>query len=248
VGIPERDREDASWVDQLDDTQYGMPTIGLPMCRQFAYAMKGDVGLRDVGPWTQFWLTVPDVGFGGEPEHKLSDVVVLHADSEPSDNNSDDSRITIDSIHSPRFRKDADAVWSKIHKQYVMVVDDVSGIRRITRNHINHILPSMDVVELVDGCDIEPYIRCNGWPVLIFLDNVMATMSGEDAIVYIRNQTTLVPVVALTASVEPRALRRYARIGFTAVVAKPTTHDNIRKALDYLNTPVEEWSFQVYMD
>lgn len=103
----------------------------------------------------------------------------------------------------------------------VLVVDDDEGIREIAQMSL----------ELVAGWDVE--VAANGAEALqicaakspdaILLDVMMPTMDGPTTFANLQADARMrhVPVVLLTAKVQPDERRRWKELGVTGVLAKP---------------------------
>jgi CheY-like chemotaxis protein len=103
----------------------------------------------------------------------------------------------------------------------VLVVDDDDAIREITRTSL----------ELVGGWEVE--VASSGHealrmsaadpPDLILLDVMMPTLDGPATFACLRDdpRTRDVPVVLLTAKVQPAERRRWEQLGVSGVLTKP---------------------------
>ncbi len=110
------------------------------------------------------------------------------------------------------------------HNISVLIVDD----SRINRELLVRLLASagFETKEAVNGRDALNSIQTRQ-PDLILMDIRMPVMNGTDAVRQLRRNNNHVPVIAVTASVEPMQQERFKKAGFDDYVGKPFRVDEL---------------------
>ncbi len=114
----------------------------------------------------------------------------------------------------------------KFEKATVMVVDDIKDNRKLVTSILKE--HNLDIIEAVDGKDaiVKLYnLKVN----LIFMDMKMPVMDGYEATQIIKNDNLLkdIPIVALTASVIGRDMKKIKEYKFDGYLRKPVTYDKL---------------------
>ncbi|WP_281648752.1 PAS domain S-box protein [Parendozoicomonas sp. Alg238-R29] len=106
----------------------------------------------------------------------------------------------------------------------VLVVDD----SRINREMLVRLLDDagFETLEAVNGLDALNSIQANQ-PELVLMDIRMPVMNGSDAVRQLRRNGNPVPVIAVTASVDPIQQQRFESTGFNGYVGKPFRIDDL---------------------
>lgn len=119
----------------------------------------------------------------------------------------------------------------------VLVVDDEEAIREVLRTGLElvagwHVTVATNGAEAVELCRADP-------PDAMLLDVMMPTMDGPTTFARLQAdpRTSGVPVIMLTAKVQPSERRRYESLGVSGVLAKPfdplTLHEQIADVLGW---------------
>jgi CheY-like chemotaxis protein len=103
----------------------------------------------------------------------------------------------------------------------VLVVDDDDAIREIARTSLE-LVAGWDVQVASNGADAVELCRASP-PDAVLLDVMMPTMDGPTTFARLQAnpRTRDVPVVLLTAKVQPAERRRWDDLGVAGVIAKP---------------------------
>ncbi|GAB3167220.1 response regulator [Myceligenerans halotolerans] len=103
----------------------------------------------------------------------------------------------------------------------ILVVDDEEAIRDIVRTGLE-MVAGWDVDVAADG--VQAVAMCGADPPdAVLLDVMMPTMDGPTTFARLQEdpRTRSVPVILLTAKVQPAERRRYEELGVAGVLAKP---------------------------
>ena len=103
----------------------------------------------------------------------------------------------------------------------VLVAEDDPDIRAVIELALARV-GGLEVVACADGA-VALALATRGAPDLILLDVMMPVMDGVETLGHLKADpsTAHIPVVFLTARVQPRDLERYSAKGALAVIAKP---------------------------
>jgi CheY-like chemotaxis protein len=103
----------------------------------------------------------------------------------------------------------------------VLVVDDDDAIREVARTSLE-LVAGWDVQVASNGADAVELCRASP-PDAVLLDVMMPTMDGPTTFARLQanSRTRDVPVVLLTAKVQPAERRRWDELGVAGVIAKP---------------------------
>ncbi|MTI14891.1 PAS domain S-box protein [Sansalvadorimonas verongulae] len=111
----------------------------------------------------------------------------------------------------------------------VLVVDD----SRINREMLVRLLDDagFETLEAVNGLDALNCIQASQ-PQLVLMDIRMPVMSGSDAVRQLRRNGNPVPVIAVTASVDPIQQKKIEGLGFNGYVGKPFRIDDLFQQIE----------------
>ena len=111
----------------------------------------------------------------------------------------------------------------------ILVVDD----SRINREMLVRLLDDagFETLEAVNGLDALNSIQQHQ-PELALMDIRMPVMSGTDAVRQLRRAGNPVPVIAVTASVDPAQQKRFDSLGFNGYVGKPFRVDDLFQQIE----------------
>jgi CheY-like chemotaxis protein len=103
----------------------------------------------------------------------------------------------------------------------VLVIDDEEDIREITQASLE-IMAGLQVIVAVSSAEGLTKAEAEQ-PDAILLDVMLPEMDGVAVFQKLRSNPTTqhIPVILLTAKVQPVDQRRFAELGVTAVIAKP---------------------------
>ena len=112
---------------------------------------------------------------------------------------------------------------------HVLVVDDERLIRSIAKRFLRVLgAKAMDVddgTKVIPALDEHPNVEC------IMLDIVMKMSNGVDVCRNLRAQGYTLPILAVTGSVGPMDIVRYKESGFTGLLKKPFTREQLHDTL-----------------
>jgi CheY-like chemotaxis protein len=117
----------------------------------------------------------------------------------------------------------------------VLMVDDDQSIRRICQVSLSNV-GRWQVILAESGYDGLELARKEK-PDVILLDVMMPGMDGPTTLLKLREDEDLkhIPVILMTAKVQPQEVEQYTRLGATGVISKPfdplTLPSEIRKLL-----------------
>jgi CheY-like chemotaxis protein len=117
----------------------------------------------------------------------------------------------------------------------VLMVDDDQSIRRICQVSLSNV-GRWQVILAESGYDGLELARKEK-PDVILLDVMMPGMDGPTTLLKLREDEELkhIPVILMTAKVQPQEVEQYTRLGATGVISKPfdplTLPSEIRKLL-----------------
>ena len=196
IGIA-KDRQDQifkRFAQAENDTQtlYGGNGLGLAISQKLAHLLGGQVGFEsEPGQGSRFWLHLP--------------LTPANAPIQSSDQH-------------PHLLQSADKAWT------FLVADDHPVNRLLLKQVLQNAWPHSVVLEAVDGQKALDVLREQAVD-LVFMDMVMPIMDGIDATRLIRHNAVdrihRVPVLGLTANVNPLDLERFKSAGLSGVMLKP---------------------------
>ena len=196
IGIA-KDRQDQifkRFTQAENDTQtlYGGNGLGLAISQKVAQLLGGEIGFEsEPGQGSRFWLRLP-----------------LMAAVAPDQS----------SKHHQHPLQSADRPWT------FLVADDHAANRLLLKLVLQNAWPHCRVLEAVDGQKTLDVLRAQAVD-LVFMDMVMPVLDGIDATRLIRQDPTervhRVPVLGLTANVNPLDLKRFNLAGLNGLMLKP---------------------------
>jgi signal transduction histidine kinase/CheY-like chemotaxis protein len=196
IGItPERQRHIFKRFSQAeDDTQarYGGNGLGLAISQKLAQLLGGEMGFEsEPGVGSRFWLRLPLVGEKPLPPTKTT------------------RKLEVQTVQS---------AWR------FLVADDHPVNRLLVKQVLHSAWPQCTVLEAANGQVALDVLRTQAVD-LVLMDMVMPVMDGIDATRLIRLDPAAtvqqVPVLGLTANVNPLDLERFKIAGLNAVMLKP---------------------------
>jgi signal transduction histidine kinase/CheY-like chemotaxis protein len=193
-----------------NDTQtlYGGNGLGLAISQKLAQLLGGKIGFESQpGQGSRFWLHLP-----------------LTAAAAP-DKSSDQRQQSLQS---------ADRAWT------FLVADDHPVNRLLLKQVLQNAWPNSLVLEAVDGQKTLDVLREHAVD-LVFMDMVMPVMDGIDATRHIRQDAAerinQVPVLGLTANVNPLDLARFKAAGLSDVMLKPFEPTQLFERIEQMLLP-----------
>jgi signal transduction histidine kinase len=196
IGIaPERQAQIFKRFGQADSDiqiRYGGNGLGLAISQKLAHLLGGDIGFdSEPGQGSRFWLRLP-----------------LTAAAEPAR-----KRDTFQPEVQTR-----DMAWR------FLVADDHPVNRLLAKQVLKNVWPHSDILEAADGEQALQCLRENAVD-LVLMDMVMPVMDGIVATRTVRDSFVLpvkdVPILGLTANVNPVDLDAFRQAGLSAVMLKP---------------------------
>lgn len=176
------------------DTQslYGGNGLGLAISQKLAQLLGGHIGFEsEAGQGSRFWLRLPLTAAPAPVAQPKQQATGLQS---------------------------ADRAWT------FLVADDHPVNRLLLKQVLQNAWPHSLVLEAVDGQKTLD-VLCGHAVDLVFMDMVMPVMDGIDATRLIRQDAAdrirQVPVLGLTANVNPLDLERFKSAGLSAVMLKP---------------------------
>ena len=196
IGIA-KDRQDQifkRFAQAENDTQtlYGGNGLGLAISQKLAQLLGGAIGFEsEPGQGSRFWLQLPLTAANAPLKSAEQHLHLLQS---------------------------ADRAWT------FLVADDHPVNRLLLKQVLQNAWPHSVVLEAVDGQKALDVLREQAVD-LVFMDMVMPIMDGIDATRLIRQDAVdrihQVPVLGLTANVNPLDLERFKSAGLNGVMLKP---------------------------
>lgn len=196
IGIA-KERQDqifTRFAQAENDTQalYGGNGLGLAISQKVVQLLGGEIGFEsESGQGSRFWLRLP--------------LTAAEAPAKSAEQH-------LQPLQS------AGTAWS------FLVADDHPVNRLLLKQVLQNAWPHSTVLEAVDGEKTLEILRQHAVD-LVFMDMVMPVMDGIDATAFIRqdamDRIRQVPVLGLTANVNPVDLARFKAAGLNDVMLKP---------------------------
>ena len=177
-----------------DDTQarYGGNGLGLAISQKLAHLLGGDIGFEsEPGQGSRFWLQLPLTAVPAPTQKKST------------------PKLEVQSAHT---------AWR------FLVADDHPVNRLLVKQVLRSAWPESTVLEAVNGQQALDMLRTQAVD-LVLMDMVMPVMDGIAATAALRQEADAqlchVPVLGLTANVNPLDLDRFKAAGLNEVMLKP---------------------------
>jgi CheY-like chemotaxis protein len=177
-----------------NDTQtlYGGNGLGLAISQKVAQLLGGEIGFEsEFGQGSRFWLRLPLTPATAPAKSAEQHLLPLQS---------------------------ANTAWT------FLVADDHPVNRLLLKQVLQNAWPHSTVLEAVDAEKTLEVLRQHAVD-LVFMDMVMPVMDGIDATAFIRqdamDRIRQVPVLGLTANVNPVDLARFKAAGLNDVMLKP---------------------------
>src|SRR5438128_1554222 len=104
-------------------------------------------------------------------------------------------------------------------RKKIIVVDDSTTARQQVRSALG--AGDYDIVEAVDGNDGLTKVTTNTDAALVICDVNMPNKNGLELLIELQGRATQVPIVMLTAEVQPELLQQAKRAGAKGWIVKP---------------------------
>ncbi len=148
---------------------------------------------------------------------------------------------TLETVFEQQYiRMDARAMSRNFHKLSVLVVEDLTPMRRL----IQEVLKSLEVGTIITAADGEEAFQkyLDMKPDVILTDWLMAPMDGISLIKRIRlspqSPKRTIPIIMITGYTAPHRVAEARDIGVTEILVKPFTAGDLAKRLAYvINKP-----------
>ena len=196
IGIPKERQLDIfkRFSQAEDDTQarYGGNGLGLAISQKLAHLLGGEIGFEsEQGQGSRFWLHLP---------------------------------LTAAAAPTKSFEKHQHLLQSADRPWTFLVADDHPVNRLLLKQVLKNAWPHSVVLEAMDGQKTLEILHAQMVD-MVFMDMVMPVMDGIDATRLIRqdaiDRIRQVPVLGLTANVNPLDLERFKAAGLSDVMLKP---------------------------
>jgi signal transduction histidine kinase/CheY-like chemotaxis protein/HPt (histidine-containing phosphotransfer) domain-containing protein len=220
IGIPESLQshifERFTQADETITRRFGGTGLGLAICKKMVEALDGNIGVTSVeGAGSRFWFELP-LSILDDSAIKNESELYLVSRSNFMPNSSQSLR--------------------------VLLVEDVNINRQVAEAFLS--LEGHDVWCAVNGFEALELARNQAFD-LILMDVHLPAMSGIEVCRHIRETSSLnqkTPIIALTASVQPKEVEQYFRAGMNSVVPKPLMRGRLNQAISDATQTTEDHS------
>lgn len=234
IGIPDvlqtRIFERFTQADESITRRFGGTGLGLAICKKMVDSLGGKMGVKsEEGKGSRFWF-----------ELTLDTQEGISADRAgiSMTNTSSTAIRAMGAIEPNTLLKDhAAGVSKKSRPLHVLLVEDVSINRQVAEAFLS--LEGFEVFCVVDGKEALEITQDQKFD-LILMDVHLPEMSGVEVCQHIREShsvNTDTPIIALTASVQPKEVEQYKRAGMSSVVPKPLIQGELRDAIQQVLQP-----------
>ena len=229
VGIPESLQshifERFTQADETITRRFGGTGLGLAICKKMVNSLGGIIGVKsEQGVGSRFWF---------ELTLDVHETLPLSSEESVVESNTEEKSIDHTYTHKS-WVKDGITLSARRPLQ-VLLVEDISINRQVAEAFLS--LEGHDVHSAINGVEALELTQNQVFD-LILMDVHLPEMSGIEVCRQIRegqslNQNT--PIIALTASVQPKEVEQYFRAGMNSVVPKPLVRgqlsDTIQKTI-----------------
>lgn len=215
IGIPEALQshifERFTQADETITRRFGGTGLGLAICKKMVNALDGIIGVKsEQGAGSTFWF---------ELTLDFQETMLLSNEKRVDENNVHNSSVQDEkALHAHRSLR-------------VLLVEDISINRQVAEAFLS--LEGHEVSCAINGIEALELTQ-NQMFDLILMDVHLPEMSGIEVCQEIRQHQVLnqkTPIIALTASVQPKEVEQYFRAGMNSVVPKPLVRGQLNDVI-----------------
>ncbi|WP_382407870.1 response regulator [Glaciecola siphonariae] len=194
-------------IEDVANRKAGGAGLGLSISSEIIKQMHGSIHISSVfGQGSEFTVTLP----------------IVKADDERR------SHLEFELQKEPEAAKDLTPLAGR-----VLIVDDVFEIRQLLGQYVKH--TGCEVEYARNGksaIDIYQQAKASGTPIdLVLMDLHMPLMTGQEAMLALKEMAPQLPVVAVTAAIQKGTKQSLFELGFQGLLAKPIDRDLLLKTL-----------------